>query len=64
MSSAGLDKCVSVALGIMKIVRGRESSALHSYSYQNPIPESMLYAKVIFLYPLSMQCGPHHADTQ
>ncbi len=65
MSSVGLDEWMSVALGSMKILRCRETSALHShYSYQNPIPESMLNAKVICLYPLSKWCGPHHADTQ
>lgn len=54
MSSVWLDKWMSVALGNMKILRCRESPALHfHYSYQDPIPGSMLYAKAIFLCPLS-----------
>lgn len=40
-----VDEWMSVALGYMKILRRTESSILHSHYYQNPIPESMLYAK-------------------
>lgn len=53
-----LDEWMAVALGKMKILRCRTSSALHSHSHQKPIPESMLNVEVIFLYPLSCNVDP------